>query len=156
MDAFRCGVPVVGRMPVLVGAILLSRHGFFAKSVSSGRTLILTLINYVEITVCFAILYLSTGSVCQSGVTQPLDAVGQWQAGLYFSFITSATVGYGDFLPCGAWGQRIAIIQSFATLVLAAVVLSVVASRIPRPAGPGQDRVRGKGGVGPTNKKRGE
>jgi hypothetical protein len=58
-----------------------------------GRTLLLVGINFVELVVCFGVVY---GLNCQY-----LNHAGQFLTGLYFSAITQLTIGYGDVSPIG-------------------------------------------------------
>ena len=60
---------------------------------SLNRSLILLLINYLELIVAFAVLYLQTQSVGADKVV-----LTDWGQALYFSLVTITTLGYGDEL----------------------------------------------------------
>lgn len=65
------------------------------KTSSALRNLVIVFINFFELSVLFAILYLLNSEGIQ-------DSHGKAIAGartLYFSFITQTTVGYGDYAP---------------------------------------------------------
>ncbi|TAJ22721.1 MAG: two pore domain potassium channel family protein [Nitrospirae bacterium] len=82
------------------------------KPASLGRSFVSALINLCEIVIAFAAIYLSIGCIvlssglsissctskCVSDIEQPVEA-------LYYSMVTTATLGYGDFVP-GNWVSR--------------------------------------------------
>lgn len=53
-----------------------------------------------------------------------------WWEAVYFSIVTIATVGYGDFLPTKAWSQIIIIGQIASGLLLLAGIVSFAIARI--------------------------
>lgn len=81
---------------------------------SVRRSYITTMINFAEIVLAFAILYLAYGHIMydKSGiqVTDELTAV-------YFSLVTMVTLGYGEFIPMDA-KSRIIVIAHIATIVI--------------------------------------
>ncbi len=86
---------------------------------SLNRSLILLLVNYLEIVVGFATLYLLTQSVGFSEkqiVTCSLDA-------LYFSMITITTVGYGDIRPICSIGRWLSIAETLMGIILIVIVI---------------------------------
>lgn len=109
----------------LLSGIFLSKPGLYGFPVSLNRSLLLLLVNYLHIVAAFGALYLHTAAVCQCGVglSDPVRV-------LYFSAITTVTVGYGDIIPCTTTGYAIAAIHTFAAFVFAACVLSLYVSRV--------------------------
>ena len=85
---------------------------------SPSRVIILGVINYLELIVCFAAIY-GFGSALVTGSGLPeVWLFGRYPAiekCLHLSFITQITVGYGDFVPTG-WLRPVAWLQSFAGL----------------------------------------
>ena len=54
---------------------------------------------------------------------------------LYFSYVTLATLGYGDYTPAGNFGHALAIVEAlFGQLYLVTVVALLVARLGPRRA----------------------
>lgn len=49
---------------------------------------------------------------------------------VYFSFITAATIGYGDFYPTVSFGKTLVIIQSIFCSVYIAIMMSIITSKI--------------------------
>lgn len=78
----------------------------YRQSYSNNRSVLFLIFNYIGITLYFAILYKAFDAIrgsCYRAVTY-LDAV-------YFSFVTSTTLGFGDYKPVNNIGQRLVIIQ---------------------------------------------
>lgn len=93
---------------------------------SYGRSLVLLLVNYIEFASAFAVLYFGTASLHYSRNDMVVRA---WQDILYFSFLTAATVSYGDIVPNGL-GRFIAVAQILITFVFVVVVLQTFISRL--------------------------
>ncbi|HEX5399477.1 MAG TPA: potassium channel family protein, partial [Verrucomicrobiae bacterium] len=53
-----------------------------------------------------------------------------WWEAVYFSIVTIATVGYGDFVPANAWARAIIIGQIASGLLLLAGIVSFAIARI--------------------------
>lgn len=80
------------------------------KPQSFSRSLLLIFINYFEITVWFAVLYLKFGLEKNGVIVSSLKA-------LYFSLTTATTVGYGDITPNNNSCMIIAMIQMIIMLI---------------------------------------
>lgn len=94
----------------LFGKIFLSEHH---TKTSNKRTLLLLIFNFVESGLAFAVIY-SAGNYLNKPLIEAVDAI-------YFSFVTSATVGYGDFYPITKVGKLLTLAQilcSIAFIVL--------------------------------------
>jgi hypothetical protein len=95
----------------LSGLVFLS--DIYIEPISYKRSLILLLINYVETTIGFAVLYrglnlLKDASGCD--ITTSISAV-------YFSFVTSATVGFGEITAKNSEGQLLVVPQLIVMLL---------------------------------------
>jgi hypothetical protein len=103
------------------GVLAWGRH-----SIDPTRSVLWALVNYAELVLGFAGLYLHCDclNVKLTGLTQAV----------YFSAVTAATVGYGDMYPISASGQGLVIVQIGLSFLLVAFVLSVLLSRVPREA----------------------
>lgn len=84
----------------LFSKIFLGEHHV---STSNMRTLLLLIFNFFESALTFAVIYIS-GNYLNVVLQVPLDAI-------YYSFVTSATIGFGDIHPVTSTGKLIAIIQ---------------------------------------------
>ena len=86
---------------------------------SLNRSLILLFVNYLEIIVGFATLYLITESIgYESG-----DALSSRLDALYFSVITITTLGYGDIKPFVNTGKWLSLTETIMGFVLVVLVV---------------------------------
>ncbi len=83
------------------------------------RSMLLTLLNLVNITLAFAVLY---AGQADSFKDQRLT----FGTAIYFSVVTITTVGYGDIVPVHRWAKITAIGELAVGLYFLAAVLSMV------------------------------
>ena len=116
----------------LMSGILLNRPGLYGRPVSATRSVLLALVNFWEINAAFAVVYLTQSAACntEGSVIEP----GQL---LYFSVITTMTIGYGDVHPCNG-GYYIVVSHAFTALLLATLILSLFVAQL-RFEGPSQE-----------------
>ncbi len=93
----------------------------FAKPRSYRRSVLLLLINYLEIVFDFAVIY---------GGFDLLENANSFVDYVYFSFITSATVGYGDILPSSDFAKIMVSIQTVIFLIFIVLFLNFFSSRV--------------------------
>jgi len=86
---------------------------------SLNRSLILLFINYAELIVGFATLYLLTGSIGYSK-EQILSSHAE---ALYFSVVTITTLGYGDLKPIHSIARWLTIVETLMGVVLIVLVI---------------------------------
>lgn len=89
---------------------------------SINRSLILLLLNYGELIIGFAIMFLASKSI---GMGTPVRVVTSPGEALYFSVVTITTLGYGDIIPVSPKGQALALIEPLCGFILVALVLAV-------------------------------
>jgi hypothetical protein len=73
-----------------------------SASISYHRAMLLLLLNYLEVVLDFAVVYIGFGLLSQP--LNPLSAI-------YFSLVASTTVGFGDIHAQGTAGQAVVISQ---------------------------------------------
>jgi hypothetical protein len=109
----------------LASLIFLSNE--FTNPISYKRSLVTLFINYIEICLNYAVIYwycnFAIPNFFNEKLTDGIQAV-------YFSFVTSATVGYGDIFPKTAFGQYMVISQIIIFLIFIALFLNSVVSKI--------------------------
>jgi hypothetical protein len=91
------------------------------RSIHPARSLLLGILNYAEVTVAFAVLYLNCS--CLNRPVTKAEAV-------YFSLVTAATVGFGDIYPKSR-GHYFVMWQIVVFLVFVVFVVSTLASQLP-------------------------
>jgi hypothetical protein len=95
-----------------------------AYSIDPQRSFIWAVVNYFEVTVAFATLYLYLDclNVSPLCVTQAL----------YFSLVTATTVGFGDLHPVGSPGQALVICQLVVFVIFVSMFLTTLQSRVSK------------------------
>jgi hypothetical protein len=94
---------------------------------SVRRSVLSALLNFYEIVAAYAIIYLSVGNIIENSPSKmPLS--GSVQA-FYYSLVTMATLGYGEFIPGNDLSRVIVIVELFTeVLFVLAIVPAVVAN----------------------------
>ncbi|MBC7743627.1 MAG: two pore domain potassium channel family protein [Flavobacterium sp.] len=88
---------------------------------SHKRSLLLLFLNFFEVIGSFAVIY-AAGHFLNKPVSNWIDA-------LYFSFVTGATVGYGDIHPINPIGKQLVILQIVSTLAFLILFFNFFAPR---------------------------
>lgn len=92
------------------------------------RPLILSLLNYVEVSLWFALLY-RFFRACFFDVD---SALSSWYGSLYYSIITQTTLGYGDIRPNTAGGYILATLHVLIGIFLVLLVIARFLAVLPR------------------------
>jgi len=79
------------------------------------------------VVVLFGVLYWANGGVVAAGSRQP---AGLWDC-VYFSGVTFATIGYGDFVPT-PWTRPLALVEGFLGALTMGFFVAVLANRLRR------------------------
>lgn len=99
------------------------------KVASRTRLALLGILNYLELMICFSIVYASfmDSLVVQAHI--PRDAVS-WNA-LYFSVLTQLTISFGDVTPRGAF-RAVAGLQALVGWAFIVLIFARTISALPR------------------------
>jgi hypothetical protein len=126
--ALFAGIMIIETVLYLASLIFLSTE--FAQPISYKRSLISVFINYIEICLDYAVIY----SYCNYNITGFFNEklTSNFQA-IYFSFVTSATVGFGDIVTKNHFGQLLVVTQIILFLFFAGLFISFFASKIHDP-----------------------
>lgn len=114
----------------LISRIFL--NDVFRQAISYKRSLMMTFINYAEICMCYAFIYAyidHTNTNIENTIFIVNSKITNLQA-IYFSFVTSATIGYGDIAPKNPFVMKIVISQIIISLFLVVVIISNVTTKI--------------------------
>ena len=86
------------------------------------RSLLLLFFSFAEVVLAFAVIY-SSGNYLNQPVDNYIDAI-------YFSMMTSATIGYGDIHPINETGKLIAMSQALTSLAFIILFFNFFNSKI--------------------------
>lgn len=109
-------------------ANLVFSEEVFAKPHSNKRNLILIVIDYITLNLDFANLYLIKKGIQQSVGNNTFEIINNAYDSVYFSFISSLTIGYGDVIPTHIV-RGIVIFQSITMLIFGVLFLNFYLSR---------------------------
>ncbi|MFY7733630.1 MAG: potassium channel family protein [Bacteroidia bacterium] len=107
---------------VLYVPTLIFASDSFSRPRSYKRSMMLLFLNYLEIIFAYGVLY-SLGNYLNKPFVHWFDAV-------YFSTITSSSIGYGDFFPVTTWGKFLVSTQAFLFLFFIVLFLNFFTSNI--------------------------
>lgn len=99
------------------------------ESVQPRRSLALLFINFFEILLDFAFMYIYFENITPGFFTRELE--GGIDA-IYFSFVTAATVGYGDIAPAIPFAKKLVITQITLTFVFVGLFLNYFSNLLQR------------------------
>lgn len=95
---------------------------------SADRTVLLLLVNGLELCVFFAVAFLSVSIVTYPAKVWNVATLSAGDA-LYFSVITATTLGYGDISPAVPVTKILAVIEVLSFFLIFVVVVAMVASQ---------------------------
>ena len=125
-----------GAVGILSGVVTVATIGTVALGVvdqgeANVRAVTGAVCVYVLIGLLFVFLY---GAIAKLGsgdfFAQGTD--GTRSLRLYFSFVTLATLGYGDYTPAGSLGRTLAIVEALFGQLYLVTVIAVLVSRMRR------------------------
>ncbi len=103
-------------------ASLIFVSDIFVKPRSYRRNILMLSFNYIEISMSFAVIYAGLGLLGDK-VTSVIDY-------MYFSIVTSTTVGYGDLHPHGDLGKIIVCIHAVMIISFIVLFLNFFSSKV--------------------------
>lgn len=107
---------------VLYIPTLIFASDLFSQPRSYKRSMLLLFFNYLESVLSFAVFY-RTGDYLNAPLNHWFDAV-------YYSFVTSSTIGYGDYYPIAFEGKIFTILQVFLFLFFVILFMNFFSSKI--------------------------
>ena len=94
----------------------------FSKPRSYRRSMLLLFFNYLEIVFAYAVLY-----TCGNYLNKPFQ---HWFDAIYFSIITSSSIGYGDYYPTTTFGKFLVSTQALLFLFFVILFLNFFSTKI--------------------------
>ncbi len=103
-------------------------HKIIPGAISHNRNLIALFLNFLQIVILFAILYVSWGEDCFGSCNKIVKMVPLHA--LYLSFETFTTVGFGDIIPLQDRGYIIMIFQMLIQLIFVYIIFVIFSDKI--------------------------
>ncbi len=117
---------------VAVGATVAAlRHAFRPGSVTSER-IFAVLGAYLMIGLIFAVCYWLVDQAWPGSFDVPSDAPLSLRQAVYFSFVTFATLGYGDVVPNSEVAKSLAVVEAVSGQLYLAVLVARLVSLYAR------------------------
>ncbi len=103
-------------------ASLIFVSDMFVKPRSYRRNILMLFFNYLEISLCFAVIYASLHLLGD----KPYSIMDY----IYFSIVTSTTIGYGDMHPASHLGQITVCVQAIMVVAFIVLFLNFFGSKV--------------------------
>jgi hypothetical protein len=107
---------------VLYIPTLIFASDLFSQPRSYKRPMLLLFFNYLESILAFAVFY-RTGNYLNAPLNHWFDAI-------YYSFVTSSTIGYGEYYPTTVEGKIFTILQVFLFLFFVILFMNFFSSKL--------------------------
>lgn len=107
---------------ILYLGTLVFASDIFTRPRSYRRSMLLMFLNYLQIVFSFAALY-ANGNY----LNKPFE---HWFDSIYFSFVTSSTVGFGEFYPITGMGKLLVCFQVMIFFIVVVMFLNFFSNKV--------------------------
>ncbi|UEG50791.1 potassium channel family protein [Ferruginibacter lapsinanis] len=107
---------------ILYLATLVFASDIFTRPRSYRRSMLLMFLNYLQIVFSFAALY-ANGNY----LNKPFE---HWFDSIYFSFVTSSTVGFGEYYPITGMGKLLVCFQVMIFFIVVVMFLNFFSNKV--------------------------
>ena len=107
---------------VLYIPTLIFASDLFSRPRSYKRSMLLLFFNYIEIVVSFAVLY-----TLGNNMNKPFE---HWFDSVYFSLISSNSIGFGDYYPITIFGKVLVSLQALFYLSFVILFLNFFSTKV--------------------------
>jgi hypothetical protein len=101
---------------------LIFASDMLSKPRSYKRSMLLLFFNYIEIVVSFGVLY-----SCGNNMNLPFTT---WYDPIYFSIVTSSSIGFGDYYPVTTFAKALVSIQALFFLTFVVLFLNFFSAKM--------------------------
>jgi hypothetical protein len=130
-EALTAALGVVGGLLAITIAVVIAEGAIAQREVNSR-----SVAGAICVYVLFGLVFMFVYSVIATIDTAPFFAQGgdgTRPLRVYFSFVTLATLGYGDYTPAGNLGHALAVLEALMGQLYLVTVVAVVVTRLGRP-----------------------
>ena len=106
--------------------VLVTRRFLPWHPVAVTRNVLFTLLNFYELVVGYALLYLGIGNIIEAGSRG--NRITTLLKSFYYNLVTMATLGCGEFVPGDDQSRLIVILQLLCELVLVFTIIPLFVS----------------------------
>jgi hypothetical protein len=125
------GAVNVVELVFLVGAVWAIAAGVFDQGEVNSQSVLGALSIYVTLGVLFTVTYSAIAEIGPAPFfSQGTD--GDPAVRLYFSFVTLATLGYGDYTPAGDLGRMLAILEALIGQLYLVTIVALLVGNLGR------------------------
>ncbi len=107
---------------VLYIPTLIFASDLFSRPRSYKRSMLLLFFNYLEIVVSFGVLY-----TLGENMNKPFD---HWFDPIYFSMVSSSSIGFGDYYPVTTFGKVLVSLQAMFFLSFVVLFLNFFSTKV--------------------------
>ena len=101
---------------------LIFASDLFTRPRSYKRSMLLLFFNYIEIVVSFGVLY-----TLGNNMNKPFE---HWFDSIYFSLVTSNSIGFGDYYPITTYGKVLVSMQALFFLSFVILFLNFFSTKV--------------------------
>jgi ABC-type Na+ efflux pump permease subunit len=101
---------------------LIFASDLFTRPRSYKRSMLLLFFNYIEIVVAFGVLY-----TLGDNMNKPFE---HWFDSIYFSLVTSNSIGFGDYYPITTYGKVLVSMQAIFFLSFVILFLNFFSTKV--------------------------
>ena len=100
---------------------------------SLRRNFLSSLVNLYEIVVSFSIIYIAVARISHS--VNPNMLITEPSSAFYYSLVTMATLGYGEFVPSDVFSRNVVVVQIISELLFLVIFAPVFVANIVNQLG---------------------
>lgn len=101
---------------------LIFASDLFTRPRSYKRSMLLLFLNYIEIVVAFGVLY-----TLGNNMNKPFE---HWFDSIYFSLVSSNSIGFGDYYPITTYGKVLVSLQALFFLSFVILFLNFFSTKV--------------------------
>ena len=128
------GVGWIVNVVLVVGAVLVLGLGIVDQGEVNRQSVTGAVCVYILLGIVFTFVYGAMAAI-GSGAFFAQGTDGTTSLRVYFSYVTLATLGYGDYTPAGTLGHTVAIVEALLGQLYLVTVVALLVSNVGRKRG---------------------